>query len=308
MLQILRKVYRRLRGQPAAGFDSGAIDGFLDQDVQRLHTVDPNTNLQWERLRVALKAEPVAVRLRPAVRMVRRVRLATSFAATVVLLVVIGMLVFDRTPTVTYQTTKGQQTTITLPDSTEVTLNHTSELIVQGKFSRGPRQVTLRGEAFFHVRKTGGPFTVNTDIATVRVLGTAFNVRDRENRLEVAVISGSVNVGVRRNGRDSTLVLAKEQLTTCTKGGFPAAAVLLPFSEYPGWMHGRLVFHRASFQSVCEEIREQFDITIRAENSHLLGETLTGAVDVRNLDAALSTLARLTGTNYRYENNGYIFF
>jgi ferric-dicitrate binding protein FerR (iron transport regulator) len=208
----------------------------------------------------------------------------------------------------TYETTRGQRSTVALTDSTEVLLNHTSELTVHHWRSAEARHVALKGEAFFRVRQTGTPFIISTDIATIRVLGTEFNVRVRDDRMEVAVIRGSVQVSALGERGDSAIVLVAGQIALCTRDGFPGALGPLPSAEYPGWVHGKFVFQRTSLVSACEEIESQFDVTITIDNPRLRAETITGIVDGRNAERALATLANLTGTKYRHENNSYILF
>lgn len=90
----------------------------------------------------------------------------------------------------------GIQQHITLPDNSQVWLNHGSEIEYPSAFGKS-RDVTISGEAFFNVsRDEKRPFTVKAGGLSVRVLGTEFNVNARPGspKTTVTLISGSVEV------------------------------------------------------------------------------------------------------------------
>jgi len=302
-LQWLTRGKRRRHGQPP-GVPN--IEEILESGFRRFREIDPETGTQWRRLDAALEQERFTVHTRRPVARIPLLKPAISFAAVIVILVVVGILWLPRTSTMKYETAKGQHNTITLSDSTVVTLNHTSELTVNHRPFERARRVVLKGEAFFDVPADGTPFIITTDVGTVQVLGTEFNVLVRDDRLEVAVLRGRVRVHVDINGKDSAVVLGAGQIATCTGGMFPGSPEAILFSEYPGWMHGKFMFYRRDLVSACKEIESQFDVKIRMES--LPNETMTGVVDGRNAETALATLAKLTGKKYRHENSTYILY
>jgi transmembrane sensor len=85
---------------------------------------------------------------------------------------------------------------LTLPDGTKVTMNEGSELQYHKSFGKETREVTLKGEAFFDVyHDVAHPFIVRTGKVSVRVLGTAFNVKTTpEQEVRVTVTRGKVQV------------------------------------------------------------------------------------------------------------------
>ena len=287
---------------------SPAVEDLLESARQRSRLNDPETLSQWRRLETALEMKARADMNRQSTPRRRIFGPAPSFAVGVAVLIVAAVVWFQRPSTVTYETARGQHSMVTLPDSTVVTLNHTSELLVHSWSKGSARQVSLHGEALFNVRRNGTPFSVSTDVATIEVLGTEFNVRLRGERLEVGVLTGSVTVRVVGYGRDSSVVLAGGQIATCTRGDFPSLPEPLVVSGFPGWIHGKFMFHRADLVSVCRELEEQFGVAVSIENPRLRGETLTGVVDGRSVEAALSTLATLTGSKFRHATNGYTIY
>jgi len=126
--------------------------------------------------------------------------------------------------------------------------------------------------------------------------------------MEVAVLSGSVQVSVNKSGTDSSIVLTKGQIVVCSKNLYPEAPELIPFPEYPGWTQGKFMFYRTNLLSACKEMELQFDVAIKLKRTELSDETITGIVNGQSIEAALSTLTQLTGNTYRYEDGGYVIF
>lgn len=95
-----------------------------------------------------------------------------------------------------FETAVGKQDSFKLQDGSVIFLNTNSRARVT--WSAGERHVELdRGEARFAVAKDPGhPFTVTTATASVRVVGTVFNVRAESRSTQVAVLEGQVEVTV----------------------------------------------------------------------------------------------------------------
>jgi transmembrane sensor len=99
------------------------------------------------------------------------------------------------TPDDRYTSEVGERLYAFLPDGSQIALNTNTDVLVS--CSRTGRLVRLlRGEAQIQVRheRAPRPFTVWTDHAVVEDVGTAFNIRQRQNSLEVAVTDGTVRV------------------------------------------------------------------------------------------------------------------
>jgi transmembrane sensor len=95
----------------------------------------------------------------------------------------------------TYTTGIGERRTVALADGSRVVLN--TSTIVAVAYSSGRRDLKLlAGEALFEVAKDPArPFIVTAGDAVVRAVGTAFNIRLRDQVTEVTVTEGVVAVG-----------------------------------------------------------------------------------------------------------------
>jgi ferric-dicitrate binding protein FerR (iron transport regulator) len=77
---------------------------------------------------------------------------------------------------------------VNLPDGTIVSLNAGSKIIYKKNFGISHRNLSLKGEAYFEVKKNNGlPFIVNAGEAEIRVTGTKFNVKAYSDKTDVKV-------------------------------------------------------------------------------------------------------------------------
>ncbi|HEX5155169.1 MAG TPA: FecR domain-containing protein [Parafilimonas sp.] len=98
----------------------------------------------------------------------------------------------------------------TLPDGSVITLNKNTVLHYPTAFKGKTRTVQLKGEAFFAVaHDTTKPFIVQADGVSIRVVGTAFNVKNYDSSIQVIVENGIVQVS---NAKQSVLLHKGEQV------------------------------------------------------------------------------------------------
>ncbi len=118
----LTAFFRRHRSYP----DTSVLESALAAEAERLQQSDPRTELEWEELRMALeRADERGSRRRPTSRL--RVRPGLGFGLAVLALAVAGaFLLRPAAHDMSYTTGRGELSTVFLPDSSEVTLNHTS--------------------------------------------------------------------------------------------------------------------------------------------------------------------------------------
>lgn len=84
---------------------------------------------------------------------------------------------------------------IMLKDGSSVWLKGGSSLQIPESFSDKKRSVVLSGEAYFQIKKDSlSPFTVNTNLVVVKVLGTTFNLKAGKDVMEAILIEGRVKL------------------------------------------------------------------------------------------------------------------
>ena len=181
-----------------------------------------------------------------------------------------------------------------LPDSSIVTLNERSELTYEIDQWSSSRQVSLKGEGFFQV-KHGSAFKVVTSDGIINVLGTSFNVKQRNKFYEVICYEGKVGVKT-----------VKQNVTLCAGDGFRNTTsgdlkFQIASEDQPGWLNGRSSFSRTPYFVILEELENQYGIIIETQNIDLNG-TFTGSFPNNNLNVALEAVTIPSG--YAYELRG----
>lgn len=179
-------------------------------------------------------------------------------------------------------TLAGTTEKIALPDGSEVVLNDVSTL----KYNKGSwgknRKVLLEGEAFFNV-ETGKTFKVVTSGGTVSVLGTEFNVKQREDYFEVTCYEGLVLVetpgkSIKLPAGKSFRIINGEMLNGNTGFG------------YPTWMEELSTFKSVPFEMVLAEFERQYDVEIEVKNNYL-DELYTGSFTHTDIKTAIQSIA-----------------
>ena len=186
-----------------------------------------------------------------------------------------------------------------LPDSSQVILNENSKLSFQESTWDQNRNLSLDGEAYFEVRK-GATFEVNTEHGTVTVLGTKFNIFDRNEQFEVVCYEGSV--GVRFN--ETYLELLPGDVAVLKEG------LLISEKNHtskPSWIKNESSFEDTSLSLVLAELKSIYSVNIITENIDV-DLHYTGSFTNLDLETALETITLPMGLRYSIENKNVILF
>ncbi|MBT1686258.1 FecR family protein [Dawidia soli] len=156
-----------------------------------------------------------------------------------------------------------------LTDNTAVTLNHGSEL----RYSSAPgafmREVTLKGEAYFDVaHDPTRPFIIHANGVTVKVLGTAFNVRAYTGQPEVRVTVVRGLVDVRKPGNFQTLLHPDQELAVDVASGH-FARQSVDAAEAIGWNRGFIILDSVDLQTAAAILEKRFGRKITVEGSDI---------------------------------------
>ncbi|MEM8897914.1 MAG: FecR domain-containing protein [Bacteroidota bacterium] len=188
-------------------------------------------------------------------------RWVLAIAAGVPLLA-IGVWAFFSYSEITVETQMAEKTEVRLPDNSLVKLNASSSISYARWGWEENRSMKLSGEAYFEVEK-GSSFVVNTSKGQVTVLGTSFNVKDRNNRLEVFCYTGKV--GVAGGGH--------EEILTPGEGVVLESRIMRKETDTltsPNWTRGKTLFKNKPLSEVLEELEIQFNVTIIHNNPTML--------------------------------------
>ncbi|MGW8123724.1 FecR family protein [Roseivirga echinicomitans] len=196
-------------------------------------------------------------------------------------------------------TSLAEARTVYLPDSSVVYLNAGSQISFSEQEWQEERTLTLSGEAFFEVIK-GSDFTVETKLGDVVVLGTSFNVKERNKILEVTCKTGKVKVIVKPSGE--SIVITPESKLTVNEGDLEEV-LTVPSAFIGNWRTGDFYFESILLKDVFEELERQYDVKLELDvNANVLQDrTYTGYFNNKNLNEALQLVCNPMGLTYKIE-------
>jgi transmembrane sensor len=254
---------------------------------------DFDTNQAWEELKVQrMQAESKILTLSPFKSFLK--------VAAVVAVVMGGAYFYLNSLNESVATQYAETKEIILPDTSEILLNAESQVSYDEKDWNNKRNISLQGEAFFNVAK-GNTFTVTTDQGTVTVLGTQFNVENRDGFFEVTCFEGLVSVlydGEENKlpaGNAIIVVNGKLSKTSAVKNG------------QPSWMQNESSFKSIPLNYVLAEFQRQHNITVDSKgvDTNVL---FTGSFSNTDTDLALKSISVPLQIKFTLEGNNVLFY
>jgi len=213
----------------------------------------------------------------------------------------------------------GERLTLILPDGSAVELNAGSTLRYRRSFSllpglpAGSRAVRLEGEAFFRVEPGVRPFRVAAGDASVRVLGTRFNVRARGGDdgsgvpVRVEVEEGRVEVWEAEGSR--SLILTAGQAARVAPGSGAPAREEVPLDRVGLWRSGGLTVVDEPLSAILRELSLRFGVRILLSDPAAGTELLSVYYPaVSSVETVLADLATQQDLRYRRTNDGWEVF
>ncbi|WP_295721147.1 FecR family protein [Mucilaginibacter sp.] len=219
---------------------------------------------------------------------------------------------------------------IYLSDGSIVTLNSETTLKYPPTFKGSTREVYLNGEAFFDVAKDHRhPFIVHAGNMSIKVLGTAFNVKSYKNDLtsETTLIRGAIEVTLADRPSDRIILKPNEKLilksTTFKKHiinrNLVAQTPDTAKTSYAltnltylrsndttvvetSWVNNRLVFKDEDFNELANKMERWYGIKVKFKNSAAKDYHFTGVFEKESVTQALSALQLIESFSYKYKN------
>ncbi len=203
---------------------------------------------------------------------------------------------YRQTGNVTYKTGYGEIRSITLPDQTVVTLNGNSSLEYHRNWNRKEdREIWIRGEAFFDVKPAPQQrFVVHTSHhINVEVLGTSFNVLDREARMQVVLNTGKVRLSGPAQAVKTPIVMQPGELVEFKTKTGTYQKQQINAAQYASWKNRKLEFHNADLKEVAQVLQETYGLTVTIRDSSLHHQQFSGTVPSASADILLDGLSQL---------------
>ena len=279
----------------------------------------------------------------------RHTQYATSFkkvmmvAAMIALVFLAGMAVIlfsgkttndqSRLTYTEYISPFGSKSKVKLPDGSLVWLNAGSMVRHSSDFNVSNREVYLEGEGYFDVmHNEQTPFIVQTSTITVKVLGTAFNVKayPDEPVVETTVERGVVQLIDPLSTSQETTILRANQKAVVMKGIQPdiisekqiqdepssgtKPLTYIPIAElevnrniateaYTSWKDSRWVFEREKLSSLAVKLERRYNVRIVFNDEELKDNVFSGKIEDETLEQVLEVIKLTAPIFYEVKQN-----
>ena len=216
-----------------------------------------------------------------------------------ILAICFGAYYYTTTLDTTINTHYAEKSLIQLPDHSEVNLNALSKITYNPKqWTKDNRSLKLEGEAFFKVKK-GSTFNVVTTSGIVSVVGTEFNVKQRQNYFEVTCYEGLVNVTfnsaeTKLKAGDSFLIINNKPIERLTLN-----------AKKPDWLNNVSSFISVPLSEVLDEFERQYNVKIDAKTIKQ-DELFSGKFTHNDISIALLSITQPLQLRYKKVNKTII--
>jgi ferric-dicitrate binding protein FerR (iron transport regulator) len=216
-----------------------------------------------------------------------------------------------------------------LPDGTKVCLNSDSKLEYdKDMIKRSTRSVRLTGEAFFEVaHDKAHPFIIRTDKISVKVLGTAFNVKayPTDHKTETTLLRGSIELSLNNGNAEKVILKPSEKFalidnklkasgfTNITPGKTgitmmiqnisPVKVAGKEYTEEVSWVNNELVFNNETFEELVPKLERWYNIKLEIQREEINDYHFTGVFTHENLTEALTAMKLIKSFNFKIKDH-----
>ena len=272
----------------------------------------PKINAAWEQLAQDIQASGRTVE-HPALNRHPKASRFLKIAASFSLLALAGTLLYfvskefvTRQSTVVYNAGENNMR-ILLPDSSFVWLNRHSTLEYAPSFGTANREVRLKGEAFFDVRKNKNqPFIVKAENIQVLVRGTKFNVQayTAEPSIKTTLEEGKIELYV--NGMASHFVMRPgDQITLDTEANKVSRKKVNP-ADFSAWKEEQLAFDSAPLRDIILQLENRYKVNIVADSTVALDERMSITIENETLEEVLGLIQDVSTLRARRDGNNIV--
>lgn len=213
---------------------------------------------------------------------------------------------------VRHETRIGEFRTITLSDSSRVTLNTNSKIAVAFDGQSDIRRIhLLQGEAYFELAKDPlRPFIVDVNKREVRAVGTAFNIRLDSGYIEVLVKEGIVEFAdVPRAAKMNSLPerLTAGQVLEIENGAKERSVLLSERVKMKlSWQTGRVIFQGDKLKDVISEVSRYTNTRFVFSDDKAESISVGGSFRIGNVEALLDSIKEGFDVNIEKRSDGAV--
>jgi transmembrane sensor len=193
---------------------------------------------------------------------------------------------------------------VPMPDGSKVYLNRNSVFSYRKNFGEHKRDVKLTGEAFFEITPdVSKPFIIDAGKASVKVVGTSFNVitNNPESSVEVYVKTGKVLVSDNSGSQSVQLDPGYVGIVNSKT----AARTLNDNPNYISWKTGYLEYSGQKLNVVLNDLKRVYNMDIVTDNPLILENPWHSPID--NVDEETIIRMICTSFNLSYKKDGNVY-
>jgi ferric-dicitrate binding protein FerR (iron transport regulator) len=199
----------------------------------------------------------------------------------------------------------GKTASVTLSDGTKIWVNSGSKVIYPDLFTGDKREIYVDGEIYLEVAENREvPFIVKTEVLSVEVLGTAFNVSaySSDSRQYVVLASGSISIKDTKENKVSTI--RPNQKYSYEKRDNSIELTNVNAQDYADWRFGFLPLHNEQLGNVLKRIERHYNVKIDYVASRSDYTTLSGKLDLKgNIEDVFRILAITAPISYTIQDD-----
>lgn len=240
-------------------------------------------------------------------------RKIARYAAAVLLpvIVVASFYIYDKSkqstePMTIVSTERGERTSVTLPDGTEVNLNSASVLSYSpSSFADGKRVVDFEGEAFFKVSSDPShPFMVKIGEVSVNVIGTEFNVFSRKDVEDVSVFLMKGKVEMLCEGVPDPIKIKPWQKAIFDKQNKEIEVIITDSNDNDiAWLNNELAFTNEPLEDVIKKIEISYGVDFDTQSiARFSKDRFTGTVPLDDISMVIDVLENVYDVKFKIKD------
>ncbi|SMO99035.1 FecR family protein [Pedobacter westerhofensis] len=241
----------------------------------------------------------------------RRLYLSISSAAAILAFVLLSFWL--NTANVTVITRYGEKKSVTLPDGSIVMLNANSSIKYPLLWRINHRRhVELKGEAYFKVVHLNNDpinvadkdrFLVNTNRLHIEVLGTEFDVKDRNQTAKISLTKGRVSVLSLVSGKH--YILQPKQMALETTEEALKIVQADPSVEH-AWVDGNRKMQKTKVKDILQEFADVYGRRVVLSDPAMAEVQIDGTISFKSGETVLFVLANILNANVKKDSTTII--
>lgn len=211
------------------------------------------------------------------------------------------------------QTGSGVLQTVVLPDSSTVQLNANSSVAYRRAWNwLSKREVYTTGETLLEVRHLNKDmadireeerFTAYTGDLAVEVLGTKFNLKNRDNKVTVSLLEGRIALRNLKHAGETKILTPGDVVVDGIQGFRNLSADKKNVQQSVAWTQKTFTGENLSVSDLINEFRYVYGKEIIVSDTAFLNRKIDGRISLSSQESIIYTIANILQANIRMEKD-----